>query len=455
VRGIAKYGRGKDEFIVSGERIEGTVMKQLKRALSPILKEVTVDWGKLPIIESHYNIKPQYPPIFNGEKLIIYNFLSAVQIDNIYPVIITGKTGDKVHHWEVPIDCTKDRIEGSLIHRLTAKQYIRSLESAPKPELNKIPIVDIATYWGLVSKYTSFVAVEERDSQSEASTGLLNLNIMKQMELIKKSTPIIRDRDRDYRIETLSARRRSNQMLVGAFDEVLTLSSRPTQLSGLSSQNSSGFSGFSNPFSGVGDFLSELLAPRRATSPPMAWSSRTNSIDTKKDAAVALRESEFSGGRESGFSGGMEEEFSGGMEEGCSRGSGAESKQRTFRPKKSIPRKGEPQTNQRPLDKFIFLQSANGAFRLNAEFISSAGLKNDLKELINLPEILKDSPIKDKNEVWATVIALVVFEKAFNDLRDEWELLYEKCKKYVNSQLKGYNVPLSQLQELANILLRF
>jgi hypothetical protein len=47
------------------------------------------------------------------------------------------------------------------------------------------------------------------------------------------------------------------------------------------------------------------------------------------------------------------------------------------------------------------------------------------------------------------------FEKAFNDLRDEWELLYEKCKKYVNSQLKGYNVPLSQLQELANILLRF
>lgn len=49
VRGIAKYGRGKDEFVVSGERMETKVMRQVKRALQPILKEVKVDWSDLPV----------------------------------------------------------------------------------------------------------------------------------------------------------------------------------------------------------------------------------------------------------------------------------------------------------------------------------------------------------------------------------------------------------------------
>lgn len=49
MRGIAKYGRGKDEFVVSGERMEGKVMRQLKKALQPILKDVKVDWSQLPV----------------------------------------------------------------------------------------------------------------------------------------------------------------------------------------------------------------------------------------------------------------------------------------------------------------------------------------------------------------------------------------------------------------------
>jgi len=134
-------------------------------------------------LESYLKIDAHYPPIFNGEKLIIYNFISSVPIEGRHSVNITAKTGEQVHRWAVPLDLSQDRIEGSLIHRLTAKQFIKSLEH--KPEQNKTQIVDIATSWGLVSKYSSFVAVEERDYQWEASSGLQSINIKKQMELKK------------------------------------------------------------------------------------------------------------------------------------------------------------------------------------------------------------------------------------------------------------------------------
>jgi len=113
-------------------------------------------------------------------------------------------------------------------------------------------------------------------------------------------------------------------------------------------------------------------------------------------------------------------------------------------------------TQTRPFDVFVVQQNAKGDFKLNSEFISSAGLKNNLNELVsNMPSILIGSSVSDKTAVWATVIALVVFEITFSDLRDEWELIYEKSKKFVTSQLKGLHITLPLLQEAAKKILKW
>jgi len=68
-----------------------------------------------------------------------------------------------------------------------------------------------------------------------------------------------------------------------------------------------------------------------------------------------------------------------------------------------------------PLDIFIYQQNANGGFMINNQFISSSGIKNNQKDLTAaIPEILKSSEVKDKEIVWVTVIALVVFERRFH-----------------------------------------
>jgi len=99
-------------------------------------------------------------------------------------------------------------------------------------------------------------------------------------------------------------------------------------------------------------------------------------------------------------------------------------------------------------------QNARGGFSLTVEFISAAALSNTLQELTDaLPSILQNTLITEKEMIWATVIALVVFERTFKDLKDEWELLYEKSLKWANSKLKGHNIDLNQLLEIGKKIL--
>ena len=47
VKGLARAGEGEAEFIAPGERMEAKVVRQLERALSPVLTDVAVDWAGL------------------------------------------------------------------------------------------------------------------------------------------------------------------------------------------------------------------------------------------------------------------------------------------------------------------------------------------------------------------------------------------------------------------------
>jgi len=424
VRGISKYGRGKDEFVITGERMEGKVMKQLKRALSPILKDIRVDWGDLPVIDSESKSESQYPPIFDGEKLIIYNFIQSNQLDGIHTVIITGKTGEQVHKWTVSIDLINDKIEGSLIHRLTAKQFLKALEL--NMEQNKEKIIQLATKWGLVSKCTSFVAVEERDYHSEESSGLNKINIRKEM---KNKQPEPQPQKISYNYSVPHTRSEGNRFIANSDtdDHQNYFSSRsslarnesrnPVMLS--ASNEDKGFSSCSAT-PDVGSFLPDLPGSRK----------HRRRIETED----SIEDNE---NHEAHFN--------------------------IISPRnpmiKPLPEyAGIATTTQtRPLDIFVYQQNASGAFSLTDKFLSSAGIKNNLKELISACPAITDShlTILDKEMVWATVIALVVFERTFNDLKDEWELIYEKSKKWINSRLKGGHTTLSQLLEHAKAVINF
>jgi len=172
VKGLARAGEGEAEFIAPGERIEGKVLRQLSRALAPALSDVGVDWGGLGAVQAPHEV----PPVFADGRVLLF-----ARIEKPGPATVTLRaTGpDGPVSFPLPLD-PASAAEGTLVATLWARRMIRDLEEGRSPlharrgsqqpralGLEDAPvkgeIVRLGTTWSLVSRHTSFVAVEERE----------------------------------------------------------------------------------------------------------------------------------------------------------------------------------------------------------------------------------------------------------------------------------------------------
>jgi hypothetical protein len=178
VAGIARFGRGKAEFVRSGQRLEAPVMRHIKRALQPALSDVEVEWGsaelgdKFEVVPT--NADPHFPPVFDGERLTLSTFFkSSVPVGSedektVVPLKISGRMRDEKFSFTVDLNL-KWLKNGSAAHRITANAAINLMQRNKGHETRKADIVDLAVTYGIASKFTSLVAVEERDGT--AATG--------------------------------------------------------------------------------------------------------------------------------------------------------------------------------------------------------------------------------------------------------------------------------------------
>eukprot|EP00092_Neocalanus_flemingeri_P030787 GFUD01033440.1.p1 GENE.GFUD01033440.1~~GFUD01033440.1.p1 ORF type:complete len:808 (-),score=279.18 GFUD01033440.1:316-2739(-) len=173
VKGMARAGMGTHSFTTYGENIAGKVLKQLKQSLQPCVHDVQVDWGQgaggAELESCQAPLKT--PPVYDGSRLLVYKLWDkAGSVGE--KVTITAKTPEGELSLDVKID--KDSFsEGDLIHKLFARKMIQDLEE--KFEKNnteeiKSLITDLGVKYGLASKHTSFIAV---DDKSNKETGVM------------------------------------------------------------------------------------------------------------------------------------------------------------------------------------------------------------------------------------------------------------------------------------------
>ena len=178
VRGIARAGEGEAEMIAPGERVEDKVVRQLARAFAPALADVEVDWGGLRVSQAPHRV----PPVFAGGRLLVYGRLEQPAAADV-TLRARGPAG--------PVSFTL-RLDpagaegGSLLSTLHARAAIRDLEEGRSalhdrrgslqergvPDRVKQEIVRLGVAHGLVSRHTSYVAVEERATPVEGETVL-------------------------------------------------------------------------------------------------------------------------------------------------------------------------------------------------------------------------------------------------------------------------------------------
>jgi Ca-activated chloride channel family protein len=169
VRGLARAGRGTAEFIYPGERIEKKVVGQFAKLLSPALADVRVEWIGGDVTQAPAAV----PPVFAGSRLLLYGLVKG-QRPSAVRLSATSPAGPIA--FEVPIDWSRVAA-GSAVTTLAARVRIRELEEGDewlgargsrqkdrKENTARREIVDLSVRYSLISRETSFVAIERRDT---------------------------------------------------------------------------------------------------------------------------------------------------------------------------------------------------------------------------------------------------------------------------------------------------
>ena len=141
------------------------MIRSLKRALQPAITDVSVEFlvpKECEVTQSPKNL----PPIFNGEKLVVYATFKSkkpLKVDERAAILKGNMLGATVEH-KVPFVLDSSAAEPSLpvIHHLAAKALITDWETEEK---EKKSIVDLSVESSVISSHTAFIAIDEESSE--------------------------------------------------------------------------------------------------------------------------------------------------------------------------------------------------------------------------------------------------------------------------------------------------
>jgi Ca-activated chloride channel family protein len=169
VSGLARAGAGTAEFIYPGERIEPKVVRHLGRLLSPALTNVQMAWGELDVTQTPSVV----PPVFAGGRLLLYALVKHVEATTL---TLSALAPSGPVTFELPVD-PQAVSPGGTVGTLAARARIRELEESAawtsargsrqhgrKQTSVTQEIVSLSMQYGLMSRETSFVAIERRET---------------------------------------------------------------------------------------------------------------------------------------------------------------------------------------------------------------------------------------------------------------------------------------------------
>jgi Ca-activated chloride channel family protein len=173
VKALARAGGGASEFIYPGERIEPKVVRQFGRLLSPRVTDVRVNWGGLDVTQAPSAVAP----VFAGGRLVLYAFVKGAWSDSRPATVrLTAASSSGPVAFDIEVDPSRES-EGRTVATLAARARIRELEEGPewtaargsrqherKASASRQEIIALSVRYGLMSRETSYVAVERREA---------------------------------------------------------------------------------------------------------------------------------------------------------------------------------------------------------------------------------------------------------------------------------------------------
>ncbi|XP_014778507.1 von Willebrand factor A domain-containing protein 5A [Octopus bimaculoides] len=167
VKGIARAGRGRAEFVMTNDNLKAKVMRLLKLSMQPFVSSVRISAKDAESNKelSYITVPENIPCIFTEESLIVYLVFQKLESTcQRVRLNLSGKVGESDFSLDFETNVLNQCDKEMQIHRLCVRRKIQELElkeDLGKGDNIKSEIIDLATLANLVSRYTSFIGAEK------------------------------------------------------------------------------------------------------------------------------------------------------------------------------------------------------------------------------------------------------------------------------------------------------
>ena len=160
---MAEHGRGEVEYVALNDDGSAAAKRFHDRVRNPLLTDISVDWNGLPVSD----VYPQRIPDLFGAKPVILTGRYTGAGRGI--IRLQGKMSGREFVREIAVDFPEAEAQHNVLSSLWARLRIEDLmgqdyagaqQGEMKPEL-KETITNLGLEYGLMTQFTSFVAVEE------------------------------------------------------------------------------------------------------------------------------------------------------------------------------------------------------------------------------------------------------------------------------------------------------
>lgn len=161
---MAEAGRGEVEFVTLQDKAEAAAQRFYERIRAPILTDVEIDWGKLPVTDVY---PPRLPDVFAAKPLIITGRYTAPFQGTIQ---LRGTRAGMPFKRDISLSFTEDAPQHEVLASLWARTKIddlmsqdwRGMQTGTPAGMLRDQITQLGLDYRLMTQFTSFVAVEER-----------------------------------------------------------------------------------------------------------------------------------------------------------------------------------------------------------------------------------------------------------------------------------------------------
>jgi Ca-activated chloride channel family protein len=171
---MADFGRGAVEYVLPGEDSGKAIRRFYDRIRSPYLTDIQIDWGGLAVGDMHPS---EIPDLFLGQPVTVSGRYAQ---PGTAEVTLRARLGGNPYEQRFTVTLPARRDDGEAIATLWARAHIEDLSDrlivGKEPALIE-EITRVALVHRLVSKYTSFVAVEEHIDTGPGKPALVEVPV--------------------------------------------------------------------------------------------------------------------------------------------------------------------------------------------------------------------------------------------------------------------------------------